>query len=120
MGKGTSTRTISKMRLRGWSVCRRRWRAGVIICRRIVGRRSGLGRGRGRGGNCARGGDGLWVVALPHGWLSRILKSMEVHFTPETEKKLQDLASRSGSGTADKLVQDVADGYLDEPPQTRG
>jgi hypothetical protein len=64
-------------------------------------------------------GCGLWVVALPHGWLSRILKSMEVHFTPETEKKLQDLAARSGSGTADKLVQDVVDGYFDELAQTR-
>src|SRR5580693_7899451 len=64
-------------------------------------------------------GCGRWVVALPHGWLSRILKSMEVHFTPEIEKKLQDLAARSGSGTADKLVQDVVDGYFDELAQTR-
>ena len=31
---------------------------------------------------------------------------MEVHFTPETEEKLKDLAAQSGRGTADELVQD--------------
>ena len=30
-----------------------------------------------------------------------------MHFTPETEKKLNDLAALSGRGTADALVQDV-------------
>jgi hypothetical protein len=44
---------------------------------------------------------------------------MEVSFTPETEKKLKDLAAQSGRGTADKLVQDVVEGYFDELGQTR-
>jgi hypothetical protein len=37
---------------------------------------------------------------------------MEVHFTPETEKKLKDLAAQSGR--ADELVRDVVEGYFDE------
>lgn len=44
---------------------------------------------------------------------------MEVHFTPETEKKLRDLATEVGRGTADELVQDVVEGYFDELAQTR-
>jgi hypothetical protein len=44
---------------------------------------------------------------------------MEVHFTPETEKKLKDLAAQSGRGTPDELVQDVVEGYFDELAQTR-
>ena len=44
---------------------------------------------------------------------------MEVHFTPETEKKLKDLAAHSGRGTADELVQHVVEGYFDELAQTR-
>lgn len=44
---------------------------------------------------------------------------MEVHFKPETEKKLQDLAAESGCGTADELVQDVVEGYFGELTQTR-
>jgi len=44
---------------------------------------------------------------------------MEVHFTPETEKKLKDLAAEGGRGTADELVQDVVEGYFDELAQTR-
>lgn len=42
---------------------------------------------------------------------------MEVHFTAETEQKLEDIALRSGSGTADKLVKDVVEGYVDELAQ---
>jgi hypothetical protein len=44
---------------------------------------------------------------------------MEVHFSPETEKKLQELAALSGRATADELVQDVVAGYFDELAQTR-
>ena len=47
------------------------------------------------------------------------VEGMEVHFAPETEKKLKDLAAESGRGTADKLVQDVVEGYFDELAQTR-
>lgn len=38
---------------------------------------------------------------------------MEVHFKPETEKKLKDLSAQSGRGT-DDLVEDAMAGYVDE------
>jgi hypothetical protein len=44
---------------------------------------------------------------------------MEVHLTPDVEKKLSDLAAQSGRGT-DELLQDALVGYLDELMQTRG
>ena len=44
---------------------------------------------------------------------------MEVHFAPQTEEKLNDLAAQSGRRTADGLVRDVVDGYLEELAQTR-
>jgi predicted DNA-binding protein len=44
---------------------------------------------------------------------------MEVHFSPETEKKLQDLAAQSGRATADDLVRDVVEGYFEALAQTR-
>jgi hypothetical protein len=37
---------------------------------------------------------------------------MEVHFTPEQEKKLNDVAAQTGLA-ADELVQDVIAGYLE-------
>jgi hypothetical protein len=43
---------------------------------------------------------------------------MEVHFTPETEKKLKDISAQSGRGT-DDLVEDAMAGYVDELLQTR-
>ena len=43
---------------------------------------------------------------------------MEVHLTPETEKKLKDLAAQSGRGT-DDLVEDAMVGYFDELSQVR-
>ena len=42
---------------------------------------------------------------------------MEVHFTPETEEKLKDLAAQNGRASADQLVQDVVEGYFDELAQ---
>jgi hypothetical protein len=45
---------------------------------------------------------------------------MEVHFTPETEKKLNDLAAQqNGRATADELVQTVIEGYFRELTHTR-
>jgi hypothetical protein len=41
---------------------------------------------------------------------------MEVHFTPETEKKLQDLSVASGRAT-DDLVEDAMAGYFEEVRQ---
>jgi len=44
---------------------------------------------------------------------------MDVHFTSETEKKLQDLAAQSGRATTEELVRDVVEGYILELAQTR-
>lgn len=41
---------------------------------------------------------------------------MEVRFTPETEKKLNDLATQSGRGI-DEVLQDALAGYFDEAAQ---
>ena len=38
---------------------------------------------------------------------------MEINFTPEVEKKLNDLAAQSGRGP-DELLQDALAGYLNE------
>jgi hypothetical protein len=46
------------------------------------------------------------------------MKTMEVHFTPDVEQKLNDLAAESGRGT-DELLQDALAGYFDELVQTR-
>jgi len=43
---------------------------------------------------------------------------MEVHFTPEMEKKLKDLSAQSGRDT-DDLVEDAMAGYVDELLQAR-
>jgi predicted DNA-binding protein len=43
---------------------------------------------------------------------------MEVHFNPETENKLNDLAAQSGRAI-DALVQDVVEGYFAELAETR-
>ncbi|MGO8986530.1 MAG: hypothetical protein ACLPHI_04180 [Terriglobales bacterium] len=43
---------------------------------------------------------------------------MEVHFTPDVEKKLNDLAAQSERGT-DELLQDAFTAYLDELAQTQ-
>jgi predicted transcriptional regulator len=46
------------------------------------------------------------------------MKTMEVHLTPDVEKKLIDLAGQSGRGT-DELFQDALAGYFEELGQTR-
>jgi len=43
---------------------------------------------------------------------------MEVQFTPETEKKLKELAAQSGRRT-DDLVEDATAGYVDELVKVR-
>jgi predicted transcriptional regulator len=47
-----------------------------------------------------------------------MIKMMEVHLTPDVEKKLIDLAGQSGRAT-DELLQDALAGYFDELVQTR-
>jgi predicted transcriptional regulator len=44
---------------------------------------------------------------------------MEIHLTPEVEKKLNDLATQSGRET-DELLQDALAGYFDELVEARG
>lgn len=44
---------------------------------------------------------------------------MEVHFTPETEKKLNDLAELNGRGSPAELVQNVVEGYFAEEFEVR-
>jgi len=56
---------------------------------------------------------------LAPGHLFPYPKPMEIHFAPETEKKLKDLAAQSGRKTADELVQEVIEGYFEELAQTR-
>ena len=43
---------------------------------------------------------------------------MEVHFRPETESRLQELASKSGRPTSD-LIEDAMAGYLQELSEVR-
>jgi predicted transcriptional regulator len=43
---------------------------------------------------------------------------MEVQFTPDVEKKLNELAIQSGRGPAE-LLQDALAGYFEEVAQTR-
>jgi predicted DNA-binding protein len=45
-----------------------------------------------------------------------MIKSMEVHLTAETEKKLKDLSALSGRAT-DELVEDAMAGYFAEVQQ---
>jgi predicted transcriptional regulator len=47
-----------------------------------------------------------------------MMKTMEVHLTPDIEKKLIDLAGQSGRAT-DELLQDALAGYFDELAKTR-
>ena len=50
--------------------------------------------------------------------LSR-LANMEVHLRPETESRLQELASKTGREPND-LIEDAMAGYLQELAQVRG
>lgn len=47
-----------------------------------------------------------------------MLIDMELHFRPETEARIQELASKTGRA-ADDLVEDAMAGYLEELAQTR-
>src|SRR5271157_5607226 len=58
------------------------------------------------------------TVTLPSMSFFRTLRKMEVHFTPDVEKKLNELAAQSGRA-ADELLQDALAGYFDELVRTR-
>ena len=49
---------------------------------------------------------------------SRTLKAMEVHFRPDLQAKLDELATETGRPTGE-LVEDVVAGYFDELARTR-
>ena len=51
--------------------------------------------------------------ALRRGWFSRILEGMEVHFTPEQEAQLAQIAAKAGTDT-ERLVKDAALRLLQE------
>jgi predicted transcriptional regulator len=47
-----------------------------------------------------------------------MLKAMEVHFAPDVEKRLSELAAESGRATGE-VLQDALAGYFDELAETR-
>ena len=53
---------------------------------------------------------------LPHVLGSRILKAMEVHFTPEQEARLTEIAVKAGTDP-ERLVKEVLVRYLDDEAQ---
>jgi predicted transcriptional regulator len=55
---------------------------------------------------------------LPHFRFSLILKSMEVHLTPEQEEQLAQIASKAGTAP-ERLVTKVVARYLDEEARFR-
>ena len=58
------------------------------------------------------------VYNLPGSRLSRILKVMEVHFTPEQEAQLSQIATHAGTD-AERLVKDAALRLLQEEARFR-
>ena len=56
---------------------------------------------------------------MPQGRVSRILEGMEVHFTPEQEAQLTQLAHHAGKGNAVELLKDAALRLLDEDARFR-
>jgi len=44
---------------------------------------------------------------------------MKIDFRPETEEKLKQVAAEDGHATAEQLVRDVVEGYLDELAEVR-
>ena len=55
---------------------------------------------------------------LPQARVFRILKKMEVHFTPEQEAQLAQIAAQEGSN-AERLVKDAALRLLEEDARFR-
>ena len=55
---------------------------------------------------------------LPQSRFSRILKAMEIHFTPEQEAQLTQVAATTGAD-AERLVKDAALRLLEEDARFR-
>jgi predicted transcriptional regulator len=60
-----------------------------------------------------RGLPGASLTVLPPSPFSRTLKVMEVHFTPEQQAQLAQIATKAGT-KPEQLVTDVVARYLDE------
>jgi predicted transcriptional regulator len=60
-----------------------------------------------------RGLPGASLTVLPPSPFSRTLKVMEVHFTPEQQAQLAQIAAKAGI-KPEQLVTDVVARYLDE------
>ena len=58
------------------------------------------------------------MAKLPHGMVSRNLKAMEVHFTPEQEARLSQIATEAGTDP-ERLVKDAALRLLEEDAHFR-
>jgi predicted transcriptional regulator len=54
-----------------------------------------------------------WFLRLPWSRFSRMLKAMEVHFTPEQQAQLAQIATKVGT-VPERLVKNVVTRYLDE------
>jgi predicted transcriptional regulator len=53
------------------------------------------------------------LASLPELGFSRILKAMEVHFSPEQQAKLTQIATKAGTAP-ERLVANVVARYLEE------
>jgi predicted transcriptional regulator len=62
--------------------------------------------------------SGALLSVLPHYPVSRTLKDMEVHFTPEQEAQLSQIATHVGTD-AERLVKDAALRMLQEEARFR-
>ena len=60
----------------------------------------------------------LAAIALTEPTCTSTLTAMEVHFKPETESRLSELACQSGRAT-DDLMEDAMAGYLAEVAEVR-
>ena len=60
----------------------------------------------------------LWIPVLPDAPVSRTLNGMEVHFTPEQETQLSQIAAYAGTD-AERLVKDAALRLLQEEARFR-
>jgi predicted transcriptional regulator len=61
---------------------------------------------------------GIPMRKLQRGRVSRILRAMEIHFTPEQEVRLAQIATQEGTD-AERLVRDAAVRLLEEDARFR-
>ena len=75
----------------------------------------------GANGESERGQTPRFLIPLSilqRGWVSRILRLMEIHFTPEQEAQLTQIATLEGT-EAERLVRDAAVRLLAEDARFR-